>query len=505
MEQRVGDVPLRFDEEAITDRKALCYYAYSPLFAGTPEERRAALPVERCLRLGLDTDLPATLEPEIDTALEVRTADLEQISRDGEPLGQAGVHLELTATGGSVAAATGVTNASGVFTTTVRLSGDRLTLVIVARTEPGGRELARTTVEAMRVGGCAPTRPVTIGGGTSSAVARVGDAGLEREGSSLVFDATVDDGPDPEGHRASATIHSGGGIDPCTGAASVHGRGLTTGGFARTSLSRSFTVAERVPYTLSWRALGRRTGPPDVRRFALRLNNAAGNIVITRPPVNTTWKEDGRKAGTLAPGTYELVTMNECRASTCSVEWRVHLEVGGPPDMPQFTERPAEIETQTTARFAFAVLEGSLPGRLECSLDRAPFAECTSPVELTGLADDNHVFAVRHVPAFGAPSFAKEERWTVDTKPPAVVFDRAPSGDSNPPDAEITFRAVDPDGTTTNHATFECALDSFVLEDCVSPYAATGLTLGTHRFTVVATDLAGHVSGSKTVIWKVGP
>lgn len=61
-----------------------------------------------------------------------------------------------------------------------------------------------------------------------------------------------------------------------------------------------------------------------------------------------------------------------------------------------FTQTPAASSTATTANFAFNSSDaGSGINLLQCSLDNATFANCTSPVNLSGLAVSSHNFRVQ--------------------------------------------------------------------------------------------------------------
>ena len=151
---------------------------------------------------------------------------------------------------------------------------------------------------------------------------------------------------------------------------------------------------------------------------------------------------------------------------------------------------PSGVVGSSSARFEFALVGANPPpGRFECALDGGAFTPCASPVELSGLADGEHVFAVRYHPDGADPGAAAERRWTVDTRAPAVVFDAAPAGEDNPAEALIAFSA-------SEAATFECSLDAGPLFDCSSPHPLAGLAAGPHSFTVQATDRAGQHLGA---------
>ncbi|HVL91156.1 MAG TPA: hypothetical protein VM841_13065 [Actinomycetota bacterium] len=87
---------------------------------------------------------------------------------------------------------------------------------------------------------------------------------------------------------------------------------------------------------------------------------------------------------------------------------------------------PAAFTASRDARFTFSGSDSVSPPHwlmYECSLGGAAFSRCTSPVNLTGLADGEHVFEVRAVDASGLadPTPARLE-WTIDTAPPRSVI-----------------------------------------------------------------------------------
>ena len=128
---------------------------------------------------------------------------------------------------------------------------------------------------------------------------------------------------------------------------------------------------------------------------------------------------------------------------------------------------PSGIVGVASARFEFALVGANPPpGRFECALDGGSFTPCTSPVELSGLAQGEHLFAVRYHADGSDPGPAAERRWTVDTVAPEVVVDAAPSGEGNLAEALIAFHSTEPDG-----ATFQCSFDAAPVVDCSSPHS----------------------------------
>ena len=139
-----------FDENALTDMESLCYYAYSPLYAGDPAARDGLIDPDWCDPLRVETLLPAQVVPATPVPLSVRVERLVKIDQGGEvrePL--EGLVVELTPMNGSVADPSGTTDVDGFFDTQVTLlSAPPLVIDVVVREPDGGVILAEDTVQA---------------------------------------------------------------------------------------------------------------------------------------------------------------------------------------------------------------------------------------------------------------------------------------------------------------------------------------------------------------------
>ena len=135
------------------------------------------------------------------------------------------------------------------------------------------------------------------------------------------------------------------------------------------------------------------------------------------------------------------------------------------------------------ATFEFESNEKS--AMLECSLDGAQFASCSSPKTYTGLVKGKHAFRVRSVDSAGNtdPTPARRE-WQVDAKSPSTKLTQAPDEFSQ--DSRFEF------ASSEKHSTFECKVDDRGYESCSSPRSYARLADGPHRFRVRAVDRAGN-------------
>jgi hypothetical protein len=166
---------------------------------------------------------------------------------------------------------------------------------------------------------------------------------------------------------------------------------------------------------------------------------------------------------------------NVSSASTRS--WSV--DTVGPPA--PSVSGPTGTVGQTSATIDFNDLES--PVTYMCSLDGAPAALCTSPVNLTGLADGAHSYAVYAVDALGNPGSATTINWTVDSSLFTAGITAGPIGTVATSDNSLSFTATILSGTT-----FMCRVDAGAFASCSSPYATGALPDGSHTFDVYAVN-----------------
>ncbi len=176
--------------------------------------------------------------------------------------------------------------------------------------------------------------------------------------------------------------------------------------------------------------------------------------------------------------------------------WAVAASAGPKAATPTITAGPSGSTSTTSATFAFVA--GARGDTLECALDGAPYAACTSPKTYSGLANGAHTFHVRERNARLGAGDAATRTWTVDTiAPPAPQIAQAPPNPSNASTASFSFT----DGES--HVSFLCQLDGGAWTACSSPATYKKLADGAHGFGVEARDAAGNVSTATTYAWRV--
>ena len=148
---------------------------------------------------------------------------------------------------------------------------------------------------------------------------------------------------------------------------------------------------------------------------------------------------------------------------------------------------PSDGATLSSRDVSFTFSASEAGSTLECSLDGAAFASCTSPKEYTDLSEGSHTFSVKATDASGNTEVSPASTtWTVDTTAPETKIDSNPNALTNSASASFGFSSTEPGST------FECKLDSGTYESCTSPTSLTGLSDGSHTFSVKATDAASN-------------
>jgi hypothetical protein len=167
--------------------------------------------------------------------------------------------------------------------------------------------------------------------------------------------------------------------------------------------------------------------------------------------------------------------------------------VGANPSTPNtvIDSGPSGPIASASPTFAFSSPQGS--ATFACRLDSAPFAPCTSPQALTGLADGPHSFSARARDAAGLDPTPASRTFVVDTQAPPVAIDSGPSGPTNDPRPAFAFSSSD-DG-----ATFACSIDTGTAAPapCSGPgtdQPSADLADGSYSFRVTATDTAGNAT-----------
>ncbi|HEV2374690.1 MAG TPA: hypothetical protein VGS19_21325 [Streptosporangiaceae bacterium] len=176
---------------------------------------------------------------------------------------------------------------------------------------------------------------------------------------------------------------------------------------------------------------------------------------------------------------------------------------------PVITGSPSNPTTSSSATFTFIDSQARVTYR--CSLDSSSFAACASGVTYTALAQGNHTFRVEAVSGSNT-STAASYTWQVGTTGPAApVITSGPTNPSTDTSPEFIFTDAD-----WPHVMFTCWLDSGKQMACTGDtdhdrnpmvegeWQFSNLALGSHCFSVYATNGSPHTSPTTKFCWTIG-
>jgi hypothetical protein len=196
-----------------------------------------------------------------------------------------------------------------------------------------------------------------------------------------------------------------------------------------------------------------------------------------------------------------IITNNDFDESN----YMIHvIGTGVDPTLPvtTITSSPATRTNSTSATITFTGSDDTTAvGSLvyEGRLDGGVFALVTSPVALSGLAEGVHTYEVRARDQSGnvdpTPATAT---WVLDLTAPQTTITTAPSGIVSSSEAIFEFSSSEALGT------FTYVLDGGTPVSGTGPVTFTGLSPGSHSFSVAATDVAGNVDPTPaSMTWVV--
>jgi hypothetical protein len=162
---------------------------------------------------------------------------------------------------------------------------------------------------------------------------------------------------------------------------------------------------------------------------------------------------------------------------------------------------PSGTTTSTGASFGFSASENG--SSFECSLDSPAWVPCASPKSYGSLGLGAHSFSVRATDVAGNTDASPATwSWTVeqapDTTPPNTSISSGPASTTTSTSASFGF------SSSESASTYLCSLDSGAPTGCTSPKVYSGLAVGSHAFSVKATDTASNADPSPaTRSWTV--
>jgi hypothetical protein len=175
---------------------------------------------------------------------------------------------------------------------------------------------------------------------------------------------------------------------------------------------------------------------------------------------------------------------------------------------PAITGSPSNPTSSSSATFTFTDPQAGV--KFRCSLDSSNFAACNSGITYGGLTQGSHTFRVEATSG-SKTSSATSYTWRVTKGPAAPVITSGPSNPST--DISPEFRFTDANWPTVR---FTCWLGSGRHMDCTGDtdhdrnhtvegeWQFANLALGSHCFSVYATDWSGNAGPTTAFCWTIG-
>jgi len=156
---------------------------------------------------------------------------------------------------------------------------------------------------------------------------------------------------------------------------------------------------------------------------------------------------------------------------------------------------PSGTINTTSASIAFSVTDNFPGAVVYCSLDNAVFAACTSPYNMSNLAQGAHNVKIYAQDRASNKSATQTISFSVDTAIaiPSVAISQMPSAFSNSASASFSFSGA---STGSTIASYQCSMDNSAFAACSSPQAYSSLAEGNHSFSVKAIDASGQSSAA---------
>jgi len=162
------------------------------------------------------------------------------------------------------------------------------------------------------------------------------------------------------------------------------------------------------------------------------------------------------------------------------------------------TKKPTVVSNVSSPTFEFVC--NKAPCTFECRLDNGVWESCSSGKSYSNLVDGAHTFEVRATDGNSVVESSPESwGWTIDTRAPEVSLTKTPAAVTSDTGTGFEFECDE------SGCSFECKLNDGDWGPCSSPYSGGTVAAGFHQFSVRATDAAGNLDPSKTLVfnWEV--
>lgn len=166
----------------------------------------------------------------------------------------------------------------------------------------------------------------------------------------------------------------------------------------------------------------------------------------------------------------------------------------------RFTQTPPNPSNSTSASFTIDA-QDSVSGvrALYCTVNNAAIQPCNNNPSFSNLPEGANTISVIAEDNAGNRSAPITFDWLIDVTGPSVQITRAPSSPTIETSADFEFNVMD---SGSGIASVTCRVDGMAPATCQSPRRYTGLSNGSHTFTVTVVDRAG-LTASAQHTWIV--
>lgn len=159
---------------------------------------------------------------------------------------------------------------------------------------------------------------------------------------------------------------------------------------------------------------------------------------------------------------------------------------------------PASLVSATSVTFEFASTDNS--ATFECSINRASFVSCTSPMVYNNLIDGTYRVEIRAVDAAGNSSEVGTHTFQVNRAALAVEISTSILAFTNQRNFSIAFAKGNVNAPASG---FECKVDFIDYAPCTSPYNLSNLNEGDHAVQIRARAPDGNYSPAAALTFRI--
>ncbi len=241
-------------------------------------------------------------------------------------------------------------------------------------------------------------------------------------------------------------------------------------------------------------------------------NSSTASFSFTSPFIGATFQcsmDGGSYISCTSPKTYTSLTDGIHTFSVWGTDAEGNLESAPvnymwtvdttAPDT-AITNQPVNPSNSNAASFIFTSTETNSTFR--CKFDNGIYINCTSPVSYENLEDGSHTFSVKATDMAGNVDMSPASyTWVVDATAPNTYLISWPDNPSSDSTATFSFSSYG-----DANVTYQCKLDAGNYEPCSNPVTYSDLELGTHTFSVMATDASGNTDSTPaSYTWTLAP